>query len=89
MLRLIFAPFRAGLTSKNAMIIFLSVYHQAEPGRISRPVSGLFFCLTSRDWGGIYSVAAIHQAKPFSGLHVKEGANAVALCQLQAAAVQL
>ena len=34
--------------------------HQAEPGRTSRPVPGLFFYLAARGWGGICSVAAAH-----------------------------
>ena len=39
-------------------IYFLAAAHQADPGRTSRPVPGLFFYPAARDWGGIYSVAA-------------------------------
>ena len=42
-------------------IYSVAASHQAEPGRTSRPVSSLFFCLAARDWSGIYFVAAAHE----------------------------
>ena len=44
-------------------IYSVAASHQAEPGRTSRPVSSLFFCLAARDWSGIYFVAAAPKRK--------------------------
>ena len=45
-------------------IYSVTATHQAEPGRTSRPVPGLFFCLAARDWSGIYSIAAERTGRP-------------------------